>query len=183
MIFGKTLDKMLHFQFILKSITYRASFWSPDSKNDTCCKVGNQVSSVSLATLIAHITVYNPGLKYDGHAQPNITRSLIWKSLFASSMLQVLLNWLFTFQLWKIFGTDMGVLSIVLYKDFFKVIPTATLGSHSQSNMIQSIIFGFTVPTLNEASVAPHQSKIGTAPIMTWWLPGLSFSVVTIQSA
>ena len=37
-----------------------------------------------------------------------------------------------------------------------------------------------TEPTLNVDSVAPHQLKNGTAPIMTWWLPGLSFNVDTV---
>ena len=52
--------------------------------NDTHCESGNQVSSVSLATLALHIMVYDPDLKYDGQTYENITRSLIWKSLIAS---------------------------------------------------------------------------------------------------
>ena len=86
----------------------------------------------------------------------------------------------------KIFGADikkMGVWSIVLYQDFPKVIPKATLGSHSDDNMKQSAIFGVAEPTLNAASVAPHQFKNDRAPIMTWWLPSLSFSVDTVLSA
>ena len=35
--------------------------------NDTHCESGNQFSSVSMATLAAHITVYNPSPKYHGH--------------------------------------------------------------------------------------------------------------------
>ena len=45
----------------------------------------------------------------------------------------------------KIFGADtkkMGVWNIVLYQDFLKVIPKATLGSCSHGNMKHSTIFG-----------------------------------------
>ena len=77
----------------------------------------------------------------------------------------------------------MSVWSIVLYQDFFKVIPKARPGSHSQGNMKQSAIVGVTEPTSDVAYVAPHQLKNDTAHIMTWWLPGLSFSVETALSA
>ena len=73
----------------------------------------------------------------------------------------------------KIFGADiknMIVWSIVLYQDFFKVIPKTKLGSHFNANIRWSKIFRVTDQTLNAASVAPHQLKNGTAPIMTWWL-------------
>ena len=78
---------------------------------------------------------------------------------------------------------EMCVLSIALYQDFLKVIPKAALGSHSHGNMKQSEIFGVTEPTLNVASVTPHQLKNGTASIMAWWLPGASFGADTVLSA
>ena len=77
----------------------------------------------------------------------------------------------------------MCVLSIALSQDFLKVIPKAALGSHSHGNMKQSEIFGVAEPTLNVASVTPHQLKNGTASAMAWWLPGASFSVDTVLSA
>ena len=80
----------------------------------------------------------------------------------------------------KIFGADIknvGVWTIVLYQDLPKDISKAKLGSHSHGNMKQSTIFGVTEPTLDVAPVAPHQLMNGTAPIMTWLLSGLSFSV------
>ena len=45
----------------------------------------------------------------------------------------------------KIFGADIkkiDVWNIVRYQDFLKVIPKATLGSHSHDNMNESAIFG-----------------------------------------
>ena len=84
------------------------------------------------------------------------------------------------------FGADikkMGVWSIVLYQDFLKGIPKAKIGPHSHTNMKQCAIFGVTEPTLDEASVAPHYINNGTALIMVWWLPGLSFSVDTVLGA
>ena len=102
-------------------------------------------------------------------SKPNITRSMIWKSLIASSILRVLLNWVFPFHPWNIFGADiksMGVWSIDLYQDFLEVIPKAKLGYHAHGDMKKGAIFWMTEPTLNAAFVAPHQLTIGTAPIM-----------------
>ena len=76
----------------------------------------------------------------------------------------------------------MGVWSIVRYQDFLKVTLKANLGSH-YVNMKQSVIFVVTEPTLDAAAVPPHQLKNGGAPMMTWWLPGLSFSADTVLSA
>ena len=42
---------------------------------------------------------------------------------------------------------------------------------------------GVTAPTVDMASVAPHQLMNGTAPIMTWLLSDLSFSVDIAVSA
>ena len=78
---------------------------------------------------------------------------------------------------------EKGVWGIALYQDFLKVITKAPPGSHSHGNMKQSEIFWKTEPTLNVASVTPHQLKNGTAPIMTWWLQGASFSVDIVLSA
>ena len=78
------------------------------------------------------------------------------------------------FQPWKIFGAynnKMGVWSIVFYRDILKVIPKAKFVSHSHGNMKQSAIIGVTEPTLetmDAASVASHELKNGTAPILTW---------------
>ena len=69
----------------------------------------------------------------------------------------------------------MGVWNIVLYQDFLKVVPRATLGSHFHGNMKQNAIFGVTEPAPNAASVAPHQLKNSTTPIVTWWLSVLPF--------
>ena len=77
----------------------------------------------------------------------------------------------------------MGVRSIVLDQDFLKVTPKAKLGAHYHDNMKQGAIFGVTEPTLSAASVAPHQFKNGAAPIITWWLPALSFNVDTVLNA
>ena len=50
--------------------------------------------------------------------------------------------------------------------------------------MKQSAIFVVTEPTLDAAAaVPPHQLKNGGAPMVTWWLPGLSFSADTVLSA
>ena len=98
----------------------------------------------------------------------------------------ILLNWVSPFQSWQIFDASiktMGVWSIVLYQDFPKVTPNATLGSCSHGNLKQGAICGVTEPTLGAASVATHQLKNVTAPIMTWWLSDLSFSVNTVLSA
>ena len=48
-------------------------------------------------------------------------------------------------------------------------------------NRAQSL--GVSEPTLNAASVAPHQLKNDTVPIMTWWLLCMSFSVDISLSA
>ena len=48
-------------------------------------------------------------------------------------------------------------------------------------NRAQSL--GVTEPTLNAASVAPHQLKNDTVPIMTWWLLCMSFNVDIVMSA
>ena len=61
--------------------------------------------------------------------------------------------------------------------------PKAKLGSHYLGNMKQGAIFGVTEPTLDAASVALHQLRNVTVPIMTGWLPGLSLSVNTDLSA
>ena len=111
---------------------------------DTRCESGYQVSSVSPATL-THITVYNLGLKCDGHAWPNIAKSLISKSLIASLMLRILLNRVFPAQPWKTFGADtkkMRVLCVVLYPDFLTVTPKATLCSHFHVSMKQRNLRG-----------------------------------------
>ena len=57
-----------------------------------------------------------------------------------------------------------------IYQDFPKGIPKAKLDTHHHGNMKQDAIFGVTEPTLDAASVAPHQLKNYTTPIMTWWL-------------
>ena len=49
------------------------------------------------------------------------------------------------------------------------------MGSHCHGKMKQSANLGVNEPTLDAASVAPHKLQDGTAPMMTWWLPGLSF--------
>ena len=107
-------------------------------------------------------------------------------------MFRVLLNWVFPFQLWKTFGADiknMGVWSIVLYQDLsISGCPQRhpkgkKLGFHSIDNMKQSAIVGMTETPLDVTFVAPYQLMNGTATIMTWWLPGLSFSVNTVLSA
>ena len=78
----------------------------------------------------------------------------------------------------------MGVWSIVLsYINISSKSPKGKTGLHFRGNMKQSAIVGVTEPTLDVAHVAPHQLKDDTAPIMTLWLPGLSFSVETSLSA
>ena len=143
LIFGKTLDKMFQFQYIPKLITCNASFWSSDTKQwhvvnpEIKFRVCNWQHWRRISRFIIRVW------KCDRRAYPNIARSLIWKSVIVSSMLWVLLNWLFTFQPWKIFGADiknMSVRSIVLYQDFFKVIPKAKLGFHSHGNVKQGAV-------------------------------------------
>ena len=140
-IFGKTLHKMLNFQYTLKLITCHTSFRSSDTKQwQTLWSRKLSFTCVTVNFSTTYHGLCNPGLNCDEQAQSNMTRSLIWKSLTSLSMSRVLLNWEFPFQPWKIFGTDiknMGVWSIVLFRDFLKVILTATLGSHSHGNMKQ----------------------------------------------
>ena len=99
----------------------------------------------------------------DKHSQ-NITGSLIWKSPIVSSMLRVLLNWMFPFQPWKFLALTsrrwVPVWNIVRYQDFRKVTPQAKLGCHTHGNIKQSSIFRVTEPTLDAAAVAPISSRM-----------------------
>ena len=152
-IFAKILDKMTLFQYILKLITCHASFRSSDTKQWHTMWI--RKSCFKCVTGNISIT-YNPGLKCDGQGTPNITKSLIWKSLIVSYMLPLLLNWIFPFQPWKIFGADikkMDLWNIVLYIR----VSSKSSQMHNWAPII--MVTWNRVPTLDAASVSPHRFK------------------------
>ena len=69
LIFGKTLDKMLHFQYILKLITCHASFRSCDTKQwHTLWSRKTSFKCVTGNISSAHHSLYNLGMKCDRQA-------------------------------------------------------------------------------------------------------------------
>ena len=75
-IFGKTLDKMLDLQYILKLKTCNASFRSSEKKQRHMCIL----KCVLRAILAPHITVYNAALQ-DKHSQTLPDHRFEWVSL------------------------------------------------------------------------------------------------------
>ena len=128
-IFGKTLNKMFHFWYTIQSITCHAWFRSSDTKQWHMLWIWKSCFKYVTGNISGTYFFY-PGVKCDGPAEPNITRSLIWKRLIASSVLWVL-SARYPVSTAKIFVADIEKFDVwknVLYQDFVKIIPKGKIG-------------------------------------------------------
>ena len=106
-------------------------------------------------------------------------------SLIASSILRVLLNWVFPLKPWKYLAltSRRWVCRALFCIRISSRSPKGKTGlpfswQHDTERYLLGdwAIIGFGLH-------GTHQLKKGTTPIMMWWLPGWSFSVDTVLSA